>query len=343
MTSPVRSYRSFGETSGDEKLQLIDMTDRRGMNFRLAIDYKRNSFEECLARERPDSGVTHVCELVLMDHGLLIDVGAHIGTVSIPLAKAGNTVVAFEMVSENIEKLEVGRQANSLSNLQIEQIALSDSRGILSFVGEGPWSSIVDGVQQRTSVCDTLDGFAAERGLFNDAVGDVLIKIDVEGHELEVIRGALGTIERMRPSILYESILGLAAEKSKATAALLLERNYELYYVFEAVVTPMEAGFQEPFLANILAIPREQLSRMLPRLRSGMELRDLTPAERLEHIALAAFSTEIRDHPIHATEVLRHWSCSDPQMYEIARGIRTYLRGHPSEEISSAAMSNLPD
>lgn len=327
--------------SSDERFELIDMTDRRGMVFQIAIDHERNSFEECLAQERPDSGVTHVCELVLMDRGVLIDVGAHIGTVSIPLAKAGNSVFAFEMASENVEKLEAGRQANGLSNLFIEEIALSDHRGAQGYVGEGPWCSIVGSVQRKVSFCDTLDAFVTKWGLFDEAINELLIKIDVEGHELSVVTGAQNTIERLRPLVLYESILGLAAEQSKATAALFREKDYQLFCVFEAVVAPMEDGFQEPFLANILAIPTERVSHILPRIQSGMELRNLTPAERLDHLKLAAFSEEVVDHPIHAIEVLRHWSRFYPELYEIANEIRTGLSNHTFDEIRSAAMANL--
>lgn len=45
----------------------------------------------------------------------------------------------------------------------------------------------------------TVDGVCAREGL-----APALIKIDTEGHELEVIRGAHGTIERLRPVIVFE-------------------------------------------------------------------------------------------------------------------------------------------
>jgi hypothetical protein len=54
-----------------------------------------------------------------------------------------------------------------------------------------------------------------------------LIKVDVEGMELDVFRGATQTLERCQPVLYFEND---RKEKSAALLAFLLERGYRLYW-----------------------------------------------------------------------------------------------------------------
>ena len=93
---------------------------------------------------------------------------------------------------------------------EVVNIALSDTRGESSFVhvlSDSAWSGLkltpearerhlaVETIVVKTSPMDEL--------IPEDAKVD-LIKIDVEGAELQVLRGATRTIQRSRPYILFE-------------------------------------------------------------------------------------------------------------------------------------------
>jgi hypothetical protein len=55
-----------------------------------------------------------------------------------------------------------------------------------------------------------------------------LIKIDVEGHEAAVVRGATATIDRDRPAIIFEYAPELLRDASQSPFGWLADRGYEL-------------------------------------------------------------------------------------------------------------------
>ncbi len=56
-----------------------------------------------------------------------------------------------------------------------------------------------------------------------------LIKIDVEGHEAAVLRGAAAVIARHAPSVVFEYAPELLGEAARAPFGWLAERGYELF------------------------------------------------------------------------------------------------------------------
>ncbi len=127
------------------------------------------------------------------------------GIYSLWAIRNGFQVVAFEPVPDVAEILQrrLGRRA------VVHQLALSERAGtaVLRIPQIGGQdittrSSLISGAEpdlphRQISVnVDTLDAFGLSH------VG--LIKIDVEGNELGVLRGSLRTIDRCRPSLIIE-------------------------------------------------------------------------------------------------------------------------------------------
>jgi FkbM family methyltransferase len=129
-----------------------------------------------------------------------IDAGAHVGVWSLHLAHWFEVVEAFEPVPENFECLVGNVVALDLQcRVRARPYALSDRAGVIELgrVGDSSygWSTLAaDPVLSTASV--TIDGFS-----WNDVD---LIKVDVEGHEFEVLAGAADTIRRCRPVIIIE-------------------------------------------------------------------------------------------------------------------------------------------
>lgn len=127
------------------------------------------------------------------------DVGANWGQYAEALSSVSAGVVAFEPVPQLADYLRrsVGK------GVRVEQVALSNMKGDAEFVVPKDWgrSSLqpekADSNTQRLAVhLDTLDSVAV------DPVG--FIKVDVEGHEEEVVDGALQVIRRDHPVLLIE-------------------------------------------------------------------------------------------------------------------------------------------
>ena len=75
-----------------------------------------------------------------------------------------------------------------------------------------------------------------------------LIKIDVEGHELSVLKGALSTIRRVKPSIIVESEARHHPSAPGSVFEILKSEGYDGFFIHKAELNPLQrfsvASFQ---------------------------------------------------------------------------------------------------
>jgi len=148
-----------------------------------------------------------------------IDVGANKGDFTLLAARlAGNsgTVISIEPAPENHSVLQRSIELNDYTNIRVLQVALSDRDGtanlqIGSTSGSHTLSPEFNGLRTVAVPTRTLDGVVAEQQL-----GSVdMIKIDVQGLELAVLRGASQTL-RANPGIILLLDLPKQSEKRRA-------------------------------------------------------------------------------------------------------------------------------
>jgi FkbM family methyltransferase len=192
--------------------------------------------------------IAHEPELALLPalcHGgeVCVDVGAAGGAVAIRLADLGKEVHAFEPRPEAARDL---RSLARYSNLPIvvHETALSDHSGTetIRVPGNDSGRSTIEeanGLEDQDASCvkrvivqvQQLDDLGLRNVCF--------VKIDAEGHELAVLRGARGVIERDRPSVLIE------AEERHRTGAVASIRaffdacGYAGYFVLDGQLVPL--------------------------------------------------------------------------------------------------------
>jgi FkbM family methyltransferase len=140
-------------------------------------------------------------------NAIFIDVGAHIGRYSLILAKMfpNAKIIAVEPDPEGYQALIRGIEANKTKNIIAFNIALSDFDGIANLYRKRGTaiSSLVERENSFNMVkvsVKRLDTIVEEL-----KVNEVdIIKIDVEGAELHVVRGALNTITKYKPILIIE-------------------------------------------------------------------------------------------------------------------------------------------
>lgn len=133
-----------------------------------------------------------------------IDLGANIGATAMILALAvGNQgkVICFEPIPANFGNLESNINVNHLSQIESHQLALSDSEGIVKMsipsgqFGKASINTAVTSSENLTEVKKTTFDVwkTQQQKLITTKIA--LCKIDVEGHELEVLRGMANTLQ----------------------------------------------------------------------------------------------------------------------------------------------------
>jgi len=202
----------------------------------------------------------------------VIDIGAHIGTFAIPIANDVKEVIAFEPSPEAFALLSRNVEENGvLAKLVNKALGSTRGRGTLltrNASNAGANTLVAGG----TIPVATLDDEVAHADF---------IKMDVEGMELDVLRGGARLIERSRPVILFEvnlSQLRAHGTSPRALERFFTQRGYRLYVLLErghtlarvqsatlltAFIAPRSwlfFGESAPF--DLVAVPEE---RPLPR------------------------------------------------------------------------------
>lgn len=205
---------------------------------------------------------------------VVFECGGHQGCTALFLAAcvgAGGKVVTFEPGRKNASVIETNVRLNGASNIVVEQKA----------VGAGPGKGLVLGVasmcvapSHRTTGLSRenrhaapprgrqevdlvpLDDYAREHNLY-----PTLIKIDVEGYEMEVLKGARHLLER-RPKLAIEIHSPSDLARYGASAAELLKlldlNRYECWIQRDHFATPAAFDGSQPIDARVhlYAVPR---------------------------------------------------------------------------------------
>ncbi len=177
-------------------------------------------FRVLLNRTYHDDGVEFLARQ-LRPGCVIIDVGANIGLLSCAYAQRlgflSTQIYAFEAVERNFERLRRNLALNHFESVTPFRIALGDQEGELTFhlpdsefsgnaVGDNVLSTndFSTAVKESSHVervpMTTLDRWARTRNIERCD----FIKIDVEGAELNVLRGGRDLIQRTRPIIQCE-------------------------------------------------------------------------------------------------------------------------------------------
>jgi FkbM family methyltransferase len=135
--------------------------------------------------------------------GLACDVGANKGSYLYWMARWSGRVVAFEPQPGLAAYLKTISATLPLRNVTVEQKGVSDHSGVLTLhmpSVNSPEASLepIEGAQRIDVPVVSLDDYFAPGERL------ALLKVDVEGHELGVFRGADRILREDRPVLLFE-------------------------------------------------------------------------------------------------------------------------------------------
>jgi FkbM family methyltransferase len=197
--------------------------------------------------------------------GDFVDVGAHVGLYTVSAARAlrgRGRVLAFEPNPSARVRLEENVALNACSNVVVDSAAVADEAGYATLhvprEGDTSWSTLDEARVADSAFVDvettTLDAEVERR-----ALRPAVVKIDVEGCEVEVVRGARRVLRR-RPALLIELVDQNAGRVISALSRL-------GYAVARAGTRHLEPWPADAGASNAVFLQPRHLQRLRPRER----------------------------------------------------------------------------
>jgi FkbM family methyltransferase len=243
----------------------FDLTGVGRVTLDLNIEMQQHVYWAGLSRD--DAAIVRLARAVLPRDGVFLDVGANVGLHTLAIAhhvSEGGAVVAFEPHPVNYRLLVHNLEQNHLRHVVAENFGLAEAAATLTGTaraGGGNWSLASQGEYRFEVRLIPLDDYLRDQPLPRLD----LMKIDVEGAEVRVLRGARQTIARFHPLIVFEVCPSWLAKMQTSAAELfaeLVEHGYSIHplpgraIAWERQVTLDDVAKLRPgAFVNLVAVP----------------------------------------------------------------------------------------
>ena len=220
-----------------------------------------NSNAGALFRWREGWKTEIIRRVFAIEDGDFVDVGANVGQTLLDYCAAGIKCryIGFEPNPTAFASLHIFIRDNDLKNCVLLPIGLSDTASVLNLYSQVSHAADVNAtivadlrprmtLDQTPIVCCRFDDLRAALGIAS--IG--LIKIDVEGAELAVLRGMEGTLRELRTPVLCEILyadksadLHQYGEAVKSTIEFLHQIDYAVFRVLMDRTTERFVGLRK--------------------------------------------------------------------------------------------------
>ena len=256
--------------------------------------------------------VSVICRL-LSPGAVALDIGANIGAHTLLMARSvgsNGKVYAFEPTQFAIRKLQKNIELNAdlESRIVLEQMMLGDSTTSLPDQTYSSWPLTHGPARHERHGGRLMPTTGAQTSSVDQYVREAgirrldLMKIDVDGYECAVLRGAHSTLTSMRPSIVMEFapyVLEEAGTSVEGLAEILRRHGYHLYAASTGQLLPIAMERLKRLLPdgsgiNVVCVPSEKRTGLGQLLHRDMPGRLLSVPGRIQAGLLSLYRLALK-------------------------------------------------
>ena len=230
-------------------------------NFYILASNKKNEMSHSLLRKCDYEDIQEIRLINSIAKNSLIylfDCGSNFGFYSLYIASKNkkNKIVAFEASPFTYMDMKKNISLNNFSSIKINNLAVSNTENLkLTFYeSENDWESSIthsnfsskSKILVKTTTLDVL----TKKQIFDNYT--VIIKLDVEGHEMNVIDGSLSLIKKCSPIIILEFSKFINKDKNYNYSYL---KSFLINYDYDIYNTKYEITTLENILDEIKNLP----------------------------------------------------------------------------------------
>ena len=165
-----------------------------------------------------------------------IDVGANIGITTMWMSKNCKKVYSFEPEKQNVERFKDNLSINNITNVELIQKAVSNRKGkaVLYVFGSYGHHSLSSEHLSKPKAAQEVDTITLDDFCSSNNIDEIdFLKIDIEGFELEALKGAKELLKNKKIKIIVFEHSRILFEKQKKdpkeVIIFLLRYNYKIY------------------------------------------------------------------------------------------------------------------
>ena len=224
-------------------------------NFFVWCSFRKNKMSHSIIRkcDFEDLKELNLIKILSEDKPTLIfDCGSNFGFYSLYLASLNenNQAIAFEASPKTYQELNKNIEENEFKNIQCHNLALTnnDNQTLTFFESSNDWESSLIESNFNDKTKTTIS--SAKLDSFEDRIEKknqhIVIKLDVEGYEMQVIDGAKKIIEQHYPIIILEFSIFIDKDKK-------FNYNYLKSFLVQYDYLIFNTNYQEISLQDVLA------------------------------------------------------------------------------------------
>lgn len=255
---------------------------------------KKGLHKDLLIHDIREAQATTFLQNKIKKGDIVLEAGANIGYYALLFAKGvgkKGLVYCVEPSSENYKLLKINKEFNNLKNMELKNIALGDKNGeeILNLFEEGNLNTIKKNTSSKLKGKERVKVMTIDSFLKNKTKPNI-IKMDVEGSEYDIIKGAKKLLEKNPPRLIFMEFHGfyMGMKKSEELLKKLKEKGYEI--IFFSLEKHIPANL--PILGNFMnRLTKKRDSRIMKTKNMTIEkliqnknlLKNFSPQIFFEH------------------------------------------------------------